>query len=49
MDALETLMRPAVDILNRNIPEVTRARELCAGLAGKTVAVRVRNTALSAM
>jgi len=48
MDALETLLRPAVQILNRNIPEVTRARELCAQLAGTTAAVRVKNTALTA-
>lgn len=48
MTALETLMRPAVDILNRNIPEITRARELCADLAGNTVAVRVRDTGLNA-
>lgn len=48
MDALETLLRPAVDVLNRNIPEVTRASELCAQLADKTVAVRVRDTALCA-
>ncbi len=48
MDALETLLRPAVQILNRNIPEVTRARELCAQLDGTTAAVRVKNTALTA-
>jgi len=48
MDALETLLRPAVQILNNNIPEVTRARELCAQLAGTTVAIRVKSTALIA-
>ncbi len=48
MDALETLLRPAVQVLNKNIPEVTRARELCAQLAGTTAAVRVKNTALTA-
>ena len=48
MDALETLLRPAVQILNRNIPEVTRARKLCAELAGTTVAIRVKDTALAA-
>jgi ubiquinone biosynthesis protein UbiJ len=48
MDALETLLRPAVRILNKNIPEVTRARELCAQLSGTTAAVRVKNTALTA-
>ena len=48
MDALETLLRPAVQILNKNIPEVTRARELCAQLTGTTVAIRVKSTALTA-
>jgi len=48
MDSLETLLRPAVKILNNNIPEVTRARELCAQLAGTTVAIRVKSTALTA-
>ncbi len=48
MDALETLLRPAVQVLNKNIPEVTRASELCAQLSGTTVAVRVSNTALAA-
>jgi len=48
MDALETLMRPAVAVLNRNIPEITRARELCAELAGKTIAIRVRKSGLNA-
>jgi len=48
MDALETLLRPAVHILNKNIPEVTRARELCQQLDGTTVAIRVKDTALAA-
>lgn len=48
MDALETLLRPVVQVLNENIPEVTRARELCAQLNGTTAAVRVKNTALAA-
>lgn len=48
MDALETLLRPAIQILNRNIPEVTRAREMCAELAGTTVAIRVKDSALAA-
>lgn len=47
MDALETLLRPAIQILNRNIPEVTRARELCQQLDGTTVAIRVKDTALA--
>ena len=48
MDALETLLRPAVQILNKNIAEVTRARELCQQLVGTTVAIRVKDTALAA-
>lgn len=48
MDVLETMLRAAVQVLNRNIPEVTRARELCGELAGTTVAVRVANTGLAA-
>ena len=48
MDALETLLRPAVQILNKNIPEVTRARDLCKQLDGTTVAIRVKDTALAA-
>jgi ubiquinone biosynthesis protein UbiJ len=48
MDALQAILRPAVDILNRNIPEVTRARELCAELSGTTAAIRVHNTGLAA-
>jgi len=47
MDPLETLLRPVTNILNRNIQEITPARELCKQLDGKTVAVRVRNTALA--
>jgi len=47
MDALETLLRPITTVLNRNIGETTPARELCARLDGKTVAIRVRDTALA--
>ncbi len=47
MDPLEALLRPVATILNRNIGEITRARELCARLDGKVVAVRVRDSALS--
>jgi ubiquinone biosynthesis protein UbiJ len=47
MDPLETLFRPVTTILNRNIAETTPARELCARLDGKSVVIRVRNTALS--
>lgn len=47
MDPLETLLRPIADILNRNIAETTPARELCQKLDGRTVAIRVRDTALA--
>ena len=47
MDALETLLRPITTVLNRNIGEITPARELCARLDGKTIAIRVRDTALA--
>lgn len=47
MDPLETLLRPIANILNRNIRETTPARELSRKLDGKTVAIRVRDTALA--
>jgi ubiquinone biosynthesis protein UbiJ len=47
MDPLATLFRPLASILNRNIAETTRARELCRRLDGKVVAVRVRDSALA--
>ncbi len=47
MDPLETLLRPVARILNRNIQETTPARELCEKLDDKTVAVRVKDTALA--
>jgi ubiquinone biosynthesis protein UbiJ len=48
MSALEAALRPIASLLNRNISESTRARELCLKLSGTVVAVRVRNTALAA-
>lgn len=45
---LESVLRPVVDVLNKNIAEVTPARELCRKLDDTTVAVRIRNTALVA-
>ena len=48
VDPLETLLRPVVQVLNKNIPEVTRAQELCTKLNGTTVAIRVKDTALAA-
>ncbi|MEL7185201.1 MAG: SCP2 sterol-binding domain-containing protein [Pseudomonadota bacterium] len=47
MDPLNSLLRPVAKMLNRNIEEITPARELCAELAGTVVAVRVRNTGLA--
>ena len=45
---LDAALRPIATILNRNIRTTTPARELCEKLAGKVVAVRVRDTALTA-
>ena len=48
MNPLEALLQPITRVLNRNIRESTRASELCARLDGKRIAIRVRDTALSA-
>lgn len=47
MDSLEAVLRPIANVLNRNIGQITRARELCSRLDGKTIAVRVRDSALA--
>lgn len=47
MDVLETLLSPVARLINRRIGTITPARELCEALAGKVVAVRVRNTGLA--
>ena len=47
MNPLENLLRPATRILNRNIREITPARELCAELAGTIAAIRVKDTGLA--
>ena len=47
MNPLEGILRPITNILNRNIRETTRARELCQSLDGTTIAIRVRDTALA--
>ena len=44
---LEALLRPVADVLNRNIREITPARQLAAELDGATIAIRVRDTALA--
>ena len=48
MNPLETVLGPVARVLNRNIQATTPARELCSKLAGTVVAIRVRNTALTA-
>ena len=47
MNTLDALMRPVLNLINRQIRHKTPARELCADLEGTIVAVRVRNTALA--
>ena len=47
MDPLYSLLGPVVALLNRQIAEVTPARELCKRLDTRTVAIRVRDTALA--
>ena len=46
-DPLEAVLRPVANLLNRNIAESTPARNVCARLDGRTVAVRVHDTALA--
>jgi ubiquinone biosynthesis protein UbiJ len=48
MNPLEAALRPVANLLNRNIRATTPAREICRALAGTTIAVRVRDTALAA-
>lgn len=47
MDTLETLFRPITALVNRQIKATTPARELCAELDGKIMAVRVKDTGLA--
>ncbi len=46
-DPLEALLRPIAEVLNRNIAEITPARAIATQLDGKTVAIRVRDSALA--
>lgn len=46
-DPLDALLRPVANLLNRNIAATTPARKLCLELDGKTIAIRVRDTALA--
>lgn len=47
MDTLEALFRPLTTLINRQIKATTPARELCAELDDKVIAVRVKDTALA--
>jgi ubiquinone biosynthesis protein UbiJ len=47
MDTLEALFRPLAALINRQIKATTPARELCAELDGKVIAVRVKDTGLA--
>jgi ubiquinone biosynthesis protein UbiJ len=47
MNPLETLLRPLAAFLNRQIQARTPARELCAKLEDRVLAVRVKDTALA--
>lgn len=46
-DSLEAVLRPVASLLNRNIRSTTPARDLCQQLAGKTIVIRLRDTALA--
>ncbi len=47
MNTLESVLRPVTRLLSSNIQASTAARELCAQLSARVVAVRVRDTTLS--
>ena len=47
MNPLESLLRPAAAMINRQIGAMTPARELCAALDGRVFAMRVPDTALA--
>ena len=47
MDPLETLLRPLVALINRQIHATTPAREICREIAGSVVAVRVSDSSLA--
>jgi ubiquinone biosynthesis protein UbiJ len=47
MSSLEALLRPATAMINRQISAKTPARELCAKLAGRVMAIRISDTALA--
>ncbi len=47
MDPLETLLRPLVVLINRQVRATTPAREICQDIAGSVVAVRVKDSRLA--
>ena len=47
MNPLESLLSPLTALVNRKIRATTPARELCEELAGRSVAVRVKDTGLA--
>ena len=47
MSPLESLLQPVARVLNKNIGESTAAREQCARLDNKVIAIRVRDTTLA--
>lgn len=48
MDPLETLLRPLVVLINRQIQATTPARDICLDIAGRVIAIRVRDSSLAA-
>ena len=47
MDPLETLLRPLVALINRQIHATTPARDICNDISGNVVAVRVSDSSLA--
>lgn len=47
MDPLETLLRPLVALINRQIRATTPAREICQDIAGSVIAIRVKDSGLA--
>jgi ubiquinone biosynthesis protein UbiJ len=47
MSSLEALLRPVSAMINRQVSAKTPARELCGKLAGRVMAIRVRDSALA--
>lgn len=47
MDPLETLLRPLVALINRQIRATTPAREICQDISGSVIAIRVKDSGLA--